>query len=120
MVVFICARAKTAPMVNNATGEAASASKPTVAATGVGSEKSSAEASPPKPIAHGIGFTSTPLSARRKASAAPCSSAPSSLDSAMHSDEVMTKSTAMAAIAGPAAAWAGYNDQQNSDGLYRG
>ena len=55
--------------------------------TGMGSAKPTAEASAPSAIDHGSGLTTTPRSASRAALAAPCSSAPSSRDSAMHSDD---------------------------------
>ena len=58
----------------------------------------------PSAIDHGIGLSAIPFRALRAASAAPCSSAPSSRDSAMHSELVTIRSTSMVRIAGPAAA----------------
>ena len=51
-----------------------------------------------------MGLASMPRSARRSATATPCVPAPSSRESAMHSDVVNTMSTSMVRIAGPAAA----------------
>jgi hypothetical protein len=90
-------------MVNKATGEAASANKPTVLATGPTNCQSIAEDKPPKLMAQGIGLVSTPFSALLAALLAPCSSAPSKRDKAMHNEVVMTMSTTIVTMAGPAA-----------------
>ena len=99
----ICERASTAPMVNKATGEAASASKPTVLATGEASCRPCQENTPPSKMAQGMGLRTTPARALRAATAIPCSSAASNWDSATHSDVVITMSTTMLTMAGPAA-----------------
>jgi len=91
-------------MVNSATGEAASANKATVLATGPASSRFSHEHTPPSKMAQGSGFLSTPSRALRAATAAPCSSAASSSDRARHKEVVMTMSTVIVTIAGPAAA----------------
>ncbi len=91
-------------MVNSATGEAASASRPTVLSTGPGRSRLTAEATPPSRMDQGMGLCSMPWSALFAAWAKPCSSAPSSRDSAMHSEVVITMSTTMVTMMGPAAA----------------
>ena len=101
--VNACERANTAPMVNKATGDAESANKPTVLAKGPANSYDMADAKTPKLIAQGMGLASTALSAFLAARAAPCSSAPSKRDKATHSEVVITKSTTMVTIAGPAA-----------------
>jgi len=95
-------RANTAPIVNNATGEAASANKPRVCSTGAGQRHCVAEVKAPKPIAQGMGLAKTPWSALRAAWLAPWAPAPSMRDSAMHKEHVKNKSTKMVTIAGPA------------------
>ena len=97
-------RANTAPMVNSATGEAASPSRPTVLATGPINSKFQYENAAPKEIAHGMGLRTTPAKALRAATAAPCSPAASMRESATHSEVVITMSTTMVTMAGPAAA----------------
>ena len=99
----ICERASTAPMVNSATGEAASASKPTVVATGLGSSSASADASAPNKIDQGMGLANTPLSAFLPACATEAPPCAPRRDRAMHSEDVMTMSTKMVTMAGPAA-----------------
>ena len=96
-------RASTAPMVNSATGEAASASMAIVRSAGPGSLSPVADARPPSRMAHGIGFCRMPRSACRAALPAPCSSAPSRRERAMHSDDVTTRSKAIVMIIGVAA-----------------
>ena len=91
-------------MVNRATGEAASPSRPTVLATGSISARFCHENTAPKEIAQGIGLRTTPARALRAATAAPCSPAASSRDRAMHKEVVNTMSTRMVTMAGPAAA----------------
>jgi len=91
-------------MVNSATGDAASASRATVLATGPASSRFSQENTPPSRMAQGKGFLSTPSRALRAATAAPCSSAASISDRARHSEVVITMSTVMVTMAGPAAA----------------
>jgi hypothetical protein len=81
-----CERASTAPMVNSATGEAASASRPMVFITGAIGCTPRPDDKPPSRMAQGIGFSAMPFSAFFAASAAPCSSALSRRDRAMHSD----------------------------------
>ncbi len=54
-------------------------------------------------MAHGMGLRTTPASALRAATAAPCSPAASMRDRATHSDVVITMSTTMVTMAGPAA-----------------
>jgi hypothetical protein len=98
-----CERASTAPIVNNATGEAASASRPMVFITGATGCHCAADDRPPSRIAQGMGLSATPWSAFFAAFAAPCWSAPSRRDSAMHSELVITRSIRMVRIAGPAA-----------------
>ena len=71
---------------------------------GSNSVKPNPEDAAPIKIAQGIGLVNTPFKALRAALLAPCSSAPSSRDKAMHKDVVMIKSTKMVTIAGPAAA----------------
>ena len=71
---------------------------------GSNSVKPRPEDAAPIKIAQGIGLVKTPFKALRAALLAPCSSAPSSRDKAMHKDVVMIKSTKMVTIAGPAAA----------------
>ena len=66
-------------------------------------EPLTAEATPPSKIAQGMGLATTPLSAFLTALLAPCSSAPSRRDSAMHNEVVMTMSTTIVTIIGPAA-----------------
>ena len=90
-------------MVNSATGEAASASMDTVLSSGPGRRHCRAEASAPRAIDQGMGLVSMPRSARRSATAMPWVPAPSSRDSAMHSEVVSSMSTSMVRMAGPAA-----------------
>ena len=92
-------------MVNSATGDAPSASMPIVLRAGSQSSKPVAVVKQPRKIAQGSGFFSTPFSALPMARETPCSLAPSSRDSAMHSDEVTIMSIASATMAGPAARW---------------
>ena len=100
----ICDRANTAPIVNSATGDAESANKATVFSMGSIRVKPKPEDAAPNKIAQGMGLVTTPFSALRAALLAPCSSAPSKRDKAMHKEEVTIKSTKMVTIAGPAAA----------------
>ena len=58
------ARHSTAPMVNSATGLAASASMLTIVASGPASFQPSTEQTTPSAIDHGSGFDSAPCSAR--------------------------------------------------------
>ena len=90
-------------MVNSATGEAASASRPRVCITGAGKLHCKADATAPSTMAQGMGLSATPCNAFLAATSAPWTSAESSRDSAMHSDEVITRSMTMVTIAGPAA-----------------
>ena len=90
-------------MVNSATGEAASASRPTVCITGRTGSSCRADATAPSAIDQAMGLSAMPLSALRAASAAPCSSALSSRDSPMHSEVVTIRSMVMVRMAGPAA-----------------
>ena len=102
-------RASTAPMVNNATGEAESPNRPTVRSTGPGKCHANLDASAPDRMAQGMGLAATPLSALRAAWAAEVSDSPpgaeSRRESAIHSELVMTMSTIIVTMAGPAA-WA--------------
>ena len=80
-------------MVNSATGEAASASRPDRLRHGPDRlQLQRGRHARPAAIAQGMGLSAMPLSALRAASAAPCSSALSSRDSAMHSEVVTTRS----------------------------
>ena len=101
--VRICERASTAPMVNRATGEAASASRPTVLFSGAGSSSWMEDAKPPSRMAQGMGLVSMPRRAFFSATAMPCLSAPSRRESAMHSEVVITMSTSMPTMMGAAA-----------------
>ena len=87
-------------MVNSATGDAASANSQAVFCTGAGKVNSTADATPPSTMAQGMGLVTTPFKALRTASSAP-PLAPSSRDSAMHSELVMTMSTTISTITGP-------------------
>ena len=93
-------------MVNKATGEAASASSHTVCSTGPGSLNDRAEATPPSKIAQGMGLPTTPRSAFRPATIMawpPLSpGSASSCDRATHSELVITMSTTINTITGPA------------------
>ena len=66
-----CERHSTAPIVNSATGDAASASRPMVCPTGFTGTKFSADAAAPSRIDHGIGLSAMPLSAFMAATSAP-------------------------------------------------
>ena len=99
----ICARASTAPIVNSATGDAASASSATVRPTGAHKSKPTAPASAPARIDQGMGLRSTPCSAPPTARATPCSPAAPHCDKPMHSELVTTRSTSRLAITGPIA-----------------
>ena len=74
-----------------------------VCATGLIGSSCNADATPPSTMAQGIGLSATPFNAFVAAFAAPCSSAPSRRESAMHSELVTSRSTRMVRIAGPAA-----------------
>lgn len=89
-------------MVNSATGEAASASMATVFSTGPGRVNCNAEASAPSAMDQGMGLVAMPLKALLSATPTPWVPAPSRRDNAMHSELVMTMSTTMVTMAGPA------------------
>ena len=108
---MICERASTAPMVNKATGEAQSASRPKVASTGAGKTRPNAEAKAPVSMAQSMGLVATPRKALRAACAGltRCSSSPAVVpnpprrDSAMHKEVVTNRSTKIVMMAVPAA-----------------
>ena len=90
-------------MVTSATGGAASPSMAMVRSSGAGSTSPSAEARAPSAMDQGSGLTSMPRSAWRSAIAMPWAPAPSSRESAMHKELVITMSMAMVCTTGPAA-----------------
>jgi len=95
-----CERASTAPRVNKATGDALSAKRPSVEASGAGSTRPLAEATAPSKIDQGMGLDATPVSALFAASQA-LPPPRSRRDKAMHSEEVSTISITMVRMAGP-------------------
>ena len=74
----------------------------TVLSIGPGKPNCRAEASAPSAMDQGMGLVAMPRKALRSATAMPCVPAPSSRESAMHSEVVMTMSTTMVTMAGPA------------------
>ncbi len=102
--VWACwpARHSTAPMVNSATGDAASASMRTTTSGGPARRMPAAENAAPSAIDHGSGLAMAPRRARRNAWRQPAPAASWACANAMHNELVMNRSTRMVLIIGPA------------------